>query len=55
MSEISQEIVDNFDYIISERGNTYISLRKVKWTPTSEPKLDLRKYVTKSDGNEQIQ
>ena len=55
MSEISQEIVDNFDYIISERGNTYISLRKVKWPPTSEPKLDLRKYGTKSDGNEQIQ
>lgn len=54
MAEIRQEIVDGFDHIISERNNTYVSLRKVKWTSSSEPKLDLRNYVTTSDGDEKI-
>ena len=30
-SNISQTIIDEFDHIIQEKGNTYISLRKVKW------------------------
>lgn len=54
MADIRQEIIDDFDHIISERGNTYISLRKVKWTANSEPKLDLRNYITTSDGDEKI-
>ena len=54
MGTIHQQIINGFDHIISERGNTYISLRKVKWTEDSEVKLDLRKYVTKSDGTEQM-
>lgn len=54
MATIHQQIINGFDHIISERGNTYISLRKVKWTEDSEVKLDLRKYVTKSDGTEQM-
>lgn len=54
MATIHQQIIDDFDHIISERGNTYISLRKVKWTEDSEVKLDLRKYVTKADGTEQM-
>ena len=54
MAGIHQEIIDNFDYILSEKGNTYISLRKVRWSENSDIKLDLRKYVTKSDGEEQM-
>ncbi len=55
MSDINLQIIDNYDFTISERGNTYIALRKVKWTPTSDVKMDLRKYVTNSNGDEQIQ
>lgn len=54
MSNIKMEIVDGFDNIISEKGNTYISLRKVKWSENAIPKLDLRKYYTNADGEEVI-
>ena len=51
---IHQEIIDGFDHILSERGNTFIALRKVKWSENSDVKLDLRKYVINSDGSEQM-
>ena len=54
MANIHQEIIDDFDYLLSEKGNVYISLRKVKWSETSGVKLDLRKYTTNSDGSEQM-
>ena len=42
------------DRIVEEKGNTYISLRKVKWFENSDVKLDLRKYVTNTDGSEKM-
>lgn len=54
MGVIHQTIIDNFDHVIYENGNAYISLRKVKWSEDSDPKLDLRRYVTKPDGGEQM-
>lgn len=53
-SNICQTIIDEFDHIIQEKGNTYISLRKVKWFENSDVKLDLRKYVTNTDGSEKM-
>ena len=51
---VKQEIIDNFDHILSEHGNTFIALRRVKWTEDSDPKLDLRKYVINQDGSERM-
>ena len=53
-SNICQTIIDDYDYIIHEKGNTYVSLRKVKWSENSDVKLDLRKYVTNTDGSEKM-
>lgn len=53
-SNIHQEIIDGFDHIIQEKGNTYVSLRKVRWSENSDVKLDLRKYVTNTDGSEKM-
>lgn len=55
MSNINMRIMEGYDHIISEKGNTYIALRKVQWTEDGPTKLDLRKYVTDSNGEEQIQ
>lgn len=52
--EFNMEIVDGFDFIIEEKGNSYIALRKLKWNEKSAPRLDIRKYMIDSDGNEVI-
>ena len=51
---INQIIVDGFDKIIEEKGNTYVSLRKCKWKQDGEERYDLRKYTTSPEGNEVI-
>jgi hypothetical protein len=53
MAAITQDIIDGVDHVIHENGNAYISLRRVSWND-AEPKMDLRRYVTKPDGSEQI-
>ena len=53
-NNIHQTIIDGFNHIIQEKGNTYVSLRKVQWSSTSDVKLDLRKYVTNTDGTEKM-
>ena len=52
---INMRIMEGYDHIISEKGNTYIALRKIQWTEEGPTKLDLRKYVTDTNGEEQIQ
>lgn len=54
MSDFKMEIIDEYDYVIQEKGNTYVSLRKIKWGD-NDPKLDLRKYITDSNGDEKVQ
>lgn len=45
------EIDKNFDYTIDEKGNTFLALRKIKWSKNSdEYKLDLRKYYSRPNG-----
>lgn len=34
------------------RGNSYIGIRKIRWTPDADFKIDLRRYVTRVDGDE---
>lgn len=55
MADIHQEIIDGFDHTIQEKGNTFVALRKVKWKPDGDEMYDIRKYIVKADGEEQIQ
>ena len=41
--EFSYEVDPNFDYVLEERANTFIALRKIKWGSQTEAKLDIRK------------
>jgi len=52
--EFNMQIIDGFDHIIEEKGNSFIALRKIKWSDNSDVKLDVRKYMIDSDGNEVI-
>ena len=54
--DIKMRIVDNYDYTISEKGNSYIALRKVVWGDKDDDsaKYDLRKYYTNADGTERM-
>mgnify|MGYP000096964199 CR=1 FL=1 len=52
--EFNMQIIDGFDHIIEEKGNSFIALRKIKWSDNSDVKLDIRKYMIDSDGNEVI-
>lgn len=50
---IEYEIIDNYDHIFDEKGNTFLSLRKISWSGR-EPKLDLRKWYIDKEGNETV-
>lgn len=50
--EFSYEINEEFGTeIISEGGNSFVGLRKISWNGREE-KVDIRKYMVNSDGNE---
>ena len=56
---IEYTIKDGYDHVLEEKGNTYISLRKMCWCGADEAeekegKLDIRKYYTGKDGNEVV-
>lgn len=53
-SEFSYEVDPNFDFVIDEKGNKFISLRKIKWGSSDEYKLDLRNYVSNEDGERML-
>lgn len=48
--EFSYEVDPNFDYVLEERANTFIALRKIKWGSQTEAKLDIRKYRATEEG-----
>lgn len=52
-SEISLHIEDGKDFIIDERANQFIALRKLSWSEGKDPKWDIRKWISKPDGTEQ--
>lgn len=51
-NDFKYEIVDGFDFIIQESGNSSVNLRKISWNDRPF-KIDLRKYSYK-DGQEQM-
>ena len=48
--EFKYETDPNFDFVLEERANTFIALRKNKWGDQSEAKLDIRKYRATEEG-----
>lgn len=50
MGEFKYKIEPDFDYTIDEKNNTFIALRKITWGDSDTPKLDLRKYYAREDG-----
>lgn len=48
--EFSYEVDPNFDYVLEERANTFIALRKIKWGSQTKAKLDIRKYRATEEG-----
>lgn len=40
----------DFDYVIDEKGNTFIALRQIDWGNKGDYKLDLRKYYASNEG-----
>ena len=46
------EIVDDYDKIFDDKGNTFLSLRKIKWGDSDKTHLDLRKWYCNSNGEE---
>lgn len=50
MSDITYEIHDDFDFVIEEKGNVFIALRKLSWGD-GEPKYDIRKWYNTTEGD----
>lgn len=51
--EFNLEIDDSINEVIDEgTGNSFIAMRKLRWTETGTFKLDLRKWITNADGQE---
>lgn len=47
--EIDPEINEVFD---EGSGNSFLALRRIRWNPTSEFRLDVRKWFVNGDGEE---
>lgn len=45
-------IEEGQDFIIDEKGNQFIALRKLSWSEGKDPKWDIRKWITNPDGTE---
>lgn len=56
MKDFFYEYDHDFDEVIDEvpGSNSFIALRKIRWSPEDEFRLDLRKYFTKADGTESV-
>ena len=51
--EFNLEIDESINEIFDENsGNSLLALRRLRWNPNSEYKLDLRKWYTTSEGEE---
>lgn len=51
--EFQLEIDDSINEVIDELpGNSFIALRKLRWNPNAQFKLDVRKWYTNSEGEE---
>lgn len=51
--EFNLEIDDSINEVIDETpGNRFIALRKLRWSPEGQFKLDIRNWYTNSEGEE---
>lgn len=50
----SYEIDPNFDFVVDEKANKFMALRKIKWGSSDEYKLDLRNYVATEEGERML-
>lgn len=48
------EIIDDFDKVFDEKGNSFLALRKIDWGGRGTPKLELRKWFNNAQGEETI-
>lgn len=52
--EFTYKLEEGFDHVFDEKANTFLALRKIYWNNKEEPKLDIRKWYTSSDGTEKM-
>lgn len=52
MAGFDFKIVDEFDHVFDEKGNSFLAFRKIDWGNKGNPKYDLRKYYNNADGEE---
>lgn len=45
-------IVDDYDKIFDDKGNTFLAMRKIQWGDSDKTYLDLRKWYCNADGQE---
>lgn len=50
--DFNMQIIDDFDFILEEKGNSFTALRKLKWSENSTVRLDIRRYIINSEGDE---
>lgn len=50
MSDFKYKIDPDYDYVVDEKGNTFVALRKIIWGDSDKAKLDLRKYYSREEG-----
>lgn len=48
--EFTYEKDENFDFVLEEKANNFVALRKIKWANQKEFKLDIRKYRATESG-----
>jgi len=46
--------IGNIDEVFDEKGNTFLALREVAWGSSDKFRLDIRKWITDKDGEEQV-
>lgn len=49
--DFNYEMEENHNNVLSETGNSFLALRKIRWKETSDFKYDVRRYYIK-DGKE---
>ena len=50
--EFSYNVDPDFNFPIDEKGNSFISLRKIQWNNKGDYRLDLRKYISTENGEQ---
>ena len=50
--EFSYNVDPDFNFTIDEKGNSFISLRKIQWNNKGDYRLDLRKYISTENGEQ---